>query len=164
MDRFNRNVLAVVVAGSLSGGLGFAQAGPWAGPLSAQRLDEGHWKHVHMHNALVSLQEARHQLESAEDVFRGHRDEAIDHVDHAIRALKEGLHEQHDEAVLPADLPVPGRLERFEHMHRAMEKLQNALVELNAADKIFAGHRDEAIEHTEKAIAQLQDGIHDAER
>jgi hypothetical protein len=164
MNRINRNALALVVAGGLCGGVGFVQAGPCAGLQAAQRLDEGHWKHVHMHNAMASLQEARHELESAEDVFRGHRDEAIEHVDHAIKEIREGLHEQHDEAALPADLPAPRRLERFPHMHRAMEKLQDALTELNAADKIFGGHREEAIDHTGKAIAQLQDGIHDAER
>jgi len=117
-----------------------------------------------MHHALTALREARHELETAEDVFRGHRDEAIDHVDHAINQIVAGLKEQNDEAAIPADLPRADRLERFPHMHHALDKLQEALTELNAADKVFGGHRDEAIDHTEKAIKQLQDGIQDAER
>jgi hypothetical protein len=164
MNRLNRNILAAVVAGGLCGGVGYAQAGFSGSAQSAQRLDEGHWKHVHMHNALTALREARHELETAEDVFRGHRDEAIDHVDHAIKEIQVGLHEQNDEAATPADLPSAERLERFPHMHHALERLQGARTELDAADKIFGGHRDAAIDHTDRAIKQLQDGIQDAEK
>jgi hypothetical protein len=35
---------------------------------------------------------------------------------------------------------------------------------LEAADQIFAGHRDEAISHVDKAIRQIEDGLHDAEK
>ena len=123
MDRFNRNLLVAVVAGGLCGGAGDAQAGFSGGAPLAQRLDEGHWKHIHMHNALTALREARHELETAEDVFKGHRDEAIDHVDHAIKEIQAGLHEQNDEAATPADLPSAQRLERFPHMHHGARQV-----------------------------------------
>ena len=120
MNRFNRTLLAATVVGGLSGGVAWVQGGSVINP-PAQQLD-GHWKHPHMHTALASLHEARHELESSEDIFKGHRQEALDHVDRAIEQIHAGLKEQgDDEAATPADLPAPGKLEDYPHMHHALE-------------------------------------------
>ena len=159
MNRFNRCLLAAAVAGALSGGIGFVQAGASTNSQAAQRLA----KHEHMHAALDHLREARKQMEDAEDIFHGHKGEAVEHVDNAIKHVEEGLKEQ-GEAAIPADLPPAKKLERFEHVHHALDRLREARTELDAADKIFAGHREKAIEETDHAIKQLEEGIHDAEK
>jgi chromosome segregation ATPase len=118
-----------------------------------------------MHHAMASLRDAREELRQAEDVFKGHRQDAIDHVEAAIKAIQDGLEEQHDgEAALPAGLPSVANLdERYPHMHHALERLKDAKGELENAEAIFGGHRDEAISRTDKAIKQVEDGIHEAE-
>lgn len=81
--------------------------------------------------------------------FKGHRDEVIGHVDHAIDQIRKGLVEQgDDEAWLPGNRASQLDDERFPHMHRALESLREAHTELDAAGKIFGGHRDEAIQQS----------------
>jgi hypothetical protein len=41
-------------------------------------------RHPHIDEALESMRSARHQLESAEHDFQGHRAKAIEHLDRAI--------------------------------------------------------------------------------
>jgi hypothetical protein len=172
MDRIKRSFLSAAIAGGLCGVFGgsvaLAQAGVSAStPGNAQgvqKLDEDHWKFKHMHHAMQSLMEARKELDLADDIFKGHKQDAIDHVDAAIKAIKVGLKEQNDEAALPAQLPSAARLddEKFPHIRHALERLKDAKTELESADKIFGGHRDEAISHTDKAIKQIEDGLHEA--
>jgi len=166
MNRFNHSMITLAVAGGLCGGIGFVQAGLPSDVPGAQRLEE-HYKYPHMHHAMASLREARKELDMAEDVFKGHRQDAIDHVEQAIRTIEVGLKEQHDEeATLPSASRSAGNLdeEHFPHMRHALERLKDAKTELEAADHIFAGHRDEAISFTDKAIKQIEDGLHDAEK
>jgi hypothetical protein len=165
MNRVNKSLLAAAVIAGLAGGVGFVRAGSLGVAPSGRQLDEGHWKHIHMHNAKEALHEARSALESAEDVFKGHREEAIAHVDHALKEVQTAVDEAGGEATNPADRPAARQLEegRFPHMHKALERLKYALSELQSADK-FNGHRDAAIDETQKAIDQLDRGIHDAER
>ena len=164
MNRFKRSLLAAAIATGICGGVHFVLAGASNTAPAAQQLDEGHWRHPHMHRALEHLHEARHELEQAEDIFRGHREESLAHVDYAIKEVEIGLREQHDEATLPADLPAANKLARFPHMHAALDLLHEARTELDASEKVFGGHRDKAIEETDHAIKQLDEGIHDAER
>ena len=169
MNRFNRSLLTVAVAGGLCGGITFVQIGSAkaesaSGLPSAQRLEDEHWKYPHMHHAMESLREARKELDLSEDVFHGHKQDAIDHVEAAIKTIQKGLKEQSDEAALPATLPPARNLDddHYPHVRHALERLKDAKTELEAADHIFAGHRDEAISHTDKAIKQLEDALHDA--
>jgi len=167
MNRINRSVLAAIVAGGLCGGVGFVQAGSSTGDVypGVQRLDDEHWHYPHMHHALASLHEARKELDDAEDIFKGHRDEAIDDVERAIKAVQDGLHEQHDEeAAIPAGSPSARNLDddHFPHLHRALERLKDAKQELESAEPIFGGHRDEAVSRTERAMKQIEDAIRDA--
>jgi len=161
MNRFHRSLLVAAVAGGLCGGVGFAQAG-YSNNSQAQRLED-HWKYAHMHHALEHLHEARHELENAEDIFRGHKEEALQHVDAAIGHVVDGLKDLHDEAAGPANTPAPTKLERFAHLHGALDRLREARKELDDAEHIFGGHRDHAIEETDRAIHQLEEGIKAAE-
>ncbi len=163
MKWFNRSMLVVCVAGGLSAGAGIA-APAFSGNAPAVRPLEEHWKHPHMHHAMASLKEARSELESAEEIFRGQRDKAIEEVDAAMKHVEAGLREQHDFVSLPSDLPQASHLARFEHMHHARELLHSAREELDSADKIFGGHRDEAIMHVDKAIKHVEEGLHDHEK
>jgi len=47
--------------------------------------------HPHIRAAIRELQEARHELETAAHDFGGHRKEAIEAVDNAIKQLREAL-------------------------------------------------------------------------
>jgi len=160
MKRFNRTLLAAAAVSGLVAGSGFAQTGLSNTRPGVQQFDEPKWKHPHMHHALAALQNARTELTETEDVFKGHRDEAIGHVDRAIDQIHKGLIEQgDDEASLPGNRPSQLDDQRFPHMYRALESLREARTELDAAGKIFGGHRDEAIQHTDMAIHQLEDAM-----
>ena len=164
MNRINRVLLSATMVGGLCGGVGLVQAGSSLGGQPVQRLDDEHWKFRHMHLALAALHEARKELDDAEDIFHGRKQDAIDHVERAIKEVTDGLHEQNDDAAVSDALPSASRLDddRFPHVRRAMERLKDAKRELEAAEPVFGGHRDEAISRVDKALKQLEDGIHDA--
>lgn len=159
MSRSKRTLIVAAVAAGLCGGIGFVQAGA---PAQAPVVHLARFEH--MHHALEKLREARHEMDIASDIFRGHKAEALDHVDQAIHAAEEGLREQHDLSAAPARLPGAAPLEKYEHIHRALDLLHEARSELDGAEHIFGGHRDKAMEHTDRAIHQLEDAIRDAER
>jgi hypothetical protein len=164
MNRIHRTLLSAVVIGGLGGGAAIVAAASFSDVPSAQPMAE-HWRYEHMHRALQALREARRELDTAQDIFRGHKAEALGHVDGAIKEAEEGLREQHDEAATPTDLPQRRELaERYEHVHRALELLHQARTELDSADHVFSGHRDRAMEHTDHAIRQLEEAVRDAER
>ena len=163
MNRLIRSLVATAVAGALCG-VSFAQAGLSDNVRSAQRLDEGHWKYPHMHNALEHLREAHNELAQAEDVFKGQRDAALAQVDQAFSEVANGLKEQHDEAAQPSDLPPRSQLASFPHLHAALDRLHDARHELDAADKTFGSRRDRAMALTDRAIKQVEDGLRAAEK
>jgi hypothetical protein len=68
------NAPAAVAAPTIS-------AAPATVAVPAAALPEGH---PHIHEALEGMRAAKHQLESAEHDFEGHRVEAIKHLDMAI--------------------------------------------------------------------------------
>jgi len=157
MSRFSRSFLALAVAGALCGGVGCAQ------PAPVVQVSEAH---PHMHDALAHLRASKRELEHAEEIFRGHRDEAIEHVDRAIHQVEDGLREQGDTVASSAEAPLAHDFEdaRFPRLRRALAHLREARNDLEAAEPIFGGHRDRAIEATDRAINQVEQGIHDAER
>lgn len=59
-------------------------------PAPSQEV-RGEEHHPHIHAAINELREARHELETASHDFGGHRKEAIEAVDNAIRQLQEAL-------------------------------------------------------------------------
>ncbi len=60
-------------------------------PTPAQVLKGTQEQHPHIRAAIHELQEARHELETAAHDFGGHRKEAIEAIDNAIRQLKQAL-------------------------------------------------------------------------
>lgn len=58
---------------------------------AAQVLKGSREAHPHIRAAIHELQEAKHELEIAAHDFGGHRKEAIEAVDNAIKQLKEAL-------------------------------------------------------------------------
>jgi hypothetical protein len=57
-------------------------------PLASRPANaEEHEHNPRIHRALDALREARHELEDAPHDFRGHKQEALDSIDHAIERL-----------------------------------------------------------------------------
>jgi len=160
MNCFTCSLLVAAVAGGICGGVGVVQAGMSNSGQVAQGLDDPNWKYPHMHRALESLHSAKTELQQAEDVFKGHKVEAIAHVDNAIHEVEAGLKEHGDFAAIPGDDARASNLdEHFPHMQHALRNLRDARTELQNADPIFAGHREAALNHANAAIKQLEDGI-----
>jgi hypothetical protein len=59
--------------------------------LSGALIENVQAYQAHMHDALDSLRNARHQLEIAEHDKGGHRDNAIGLIDQAIAEVKAGI-------------------------------------------------------------------------
>jgi hypothetical protein len=94
MRVFTTRALALV----LTGGLLLAGAGllPLAGdglvPMAqAQEKKEKKERHPHIHAAIRELREAKKELEEAAHDFGGHRKEAIEAIDVAIKQLQQAL-------------------------------------------------------------------------
>lgn len=67
-------------------------ATPANGPTpTPQGERKGGEQHPHIRGALRELREARHELETAAHDFGGHRKEAIEAIDNAIKQLQEAL-------------------------------------------------------------------------
>ncbi len=66
-----------------AGPKGPAQPAAAAAPLPAAAAAPPE-PHPHIHEALEAMHNAKHQLESAEHDFHGHRVKAIEHLDQAI--------------------------------------------------------------------------------
>jgi len=77
---------AVLGFGMLSTGVAMAQ--PPSPPAFAAPMPEAH---PHIRAAIRELQDARHELETAAHDFGGHKKEAIEAVDNAIKQLREAL-------------------------------------------------------------------------
>jgi hypothetical protein len=85
MRLFARALL--VSAGLILGGVG---VGTFLSPttvLAKPDKDEKE-RHPHIHRAIAELREARKELKEADHDFKGHRDEAVEEVDKAIRQLE----------------------------------------------------------------------------
>lgn len=66
-------------------------ATPANGPNPQVLKGKGEEQHPHIRAALRELREARRELETAAHDFGGHRKEAIEAVDNAIKQLQEAL-------------------------------------------------------------------------
>ncbi len=60
-------------------------------PTPAQVVKGDQERHPHIRAAIRELEEAKHELETAAHDFGGHRKEAIEAVDNAIRQLRQAL-------------------------------------------------------------------------
>jgi len=68
-------------------------AQPAGTQVKQERMDKksGREQHPHIRAAIHELQEARHELETAAHDFGGHRKEAIEAIDNALRQLQQAL-------------------------------------------------------------------------
>jgi uncharacterized protein YPO0396 len=105
-----------------------------------------------MQAARADLQAARGQLHNATNDKGGHRARALEHVDAALAEVNAGIRfdRRHDEEGALPDQP---------HMQAALDKLQGARSNLEAASDDKGGHRVKALEHVNKAIDEVKKGI-----
>ena len=83
MQMLKKSGIAAAVAGAIVfGGLRFGAETSGAAPPE---------KHPHIHHALAELREARRELKEADHDFGGHRKEALEATDAAIRQLERAL-------------------------------------------------------------------------
>jgi hypothetical protein len=134
---------------------------PGSGAPAAVRMDDDYHHYPHMHRALDRLREARSELDQAEDIFKGHKAEAEDHVDRAIEQVKTGLEEQGEKTDAAVGSPAANKLDddHYPHLHHALDALNHARDELQSAEDIFKGHRDAALDQVDRAIHQIEDAI-----
>jgi ligand-binding sensor domain-containing protein len=93
-------------------------------------------------------------------IFCGHRVEALDAVNDAIRHLQQAL--ARDKASLPSDSQVAESAaigERHPLIHKAINALEAARTDLQNAAHDFHGHRVEARESVNTALNQLHAAI-----
>jgi hypothetical protein len=86
-----KKICGVAILGTL---FGISQGALFAArpPAPVQERKEGaREQHPHIRAALQELREARHELETAAHDFGGHRKEAIESVDNAIKQLQLAL-------------------------------------------------------------------------
>ena len=106
-----------------------------------------------MQAARSDLQAARAQLRNATNDKGGHRTRALGHVDAALSEVAAGIRfdRRHEEegTALP-DQP---------RMQTALDKLQSARANLEAATEDKGGHRVKALDHVNKAIDEVKRGI-----
>jgi hypothetical protein len=75
----------LVSAGLILGGAGIATF--TTSPAAVARENQGE-RHPHIHKATEELREARKELKEADHDFKGHRDEAVEDCDKAIKQLE----------------------------------------------------------------------------
>jgi hypothetical protein len=105
-----------------------------------------------MQAARADLQAARAQLRNATSDKGGHRKRALEQIEAALSEVAAGIRfdrRHDDESALP-DQP---------HMEAALDKLQSARSNLEAATDDKGGHRVKALEHVNKAIDEVKRGI-----
>jgi type II secretory pathway pseudopilin PulG len=105
-----------------------------------------------MQAARADLQAARAQLRNATSDKGGHRARALEHVDAALAEVNAGIRfdRRHDDESFLPDQP---------HMQEALDKLQAARSNLEAATDDKGGHRVKALDHVNKAIDEVKKGI-----
>lgn len=105
-----------------------------------------------MQAARTDLQGARAQLHNATNDKGGHRAKALEHVEAALTEVNAGIRfdRRHDEEAFVPDQP---------HMQAALDKLQSARSNLEAATDDKGGHRVKALDHVNKAIDEVKAGI-----
>jgi hypothetical protein len=105
-----------------------------------------------MQAARADLQKARAELRAGSADKGGHRNKAVGYVDPAISEVAAGIRfdRRHDDEGAGFDQP---------HMRAALEHLQSARSNLEAATDDKGGHRVKAIDFVNKAIEEVREGI-----
>src|SRR5437870_5173469 len=118
--------------------------------------------HPHIYNAYRLLRRAHYVLEHSCRKLSGDRVRALSQVQSAIDELKLAIAVDH--GVLPAIAEsgaietTPGQVHPY--VHDALRQCREAKAELeSAAQGAFGGHRVNAIQHVDAAIAQLEQAV-----
>jgi F0F1-type ATP synthase membrane subunit b/b' len=135
----------------------------FAASANAARAAE---RHPQIRKAIDALQRARGELQDAAHDFCGHREEALEATDNAIRQLRLAL--ESDRASVDSDAapdfrfeeaayapPAFERRERHPEIREAVRALGRAKDDLQHAAHDYHGHREEALEAVNRALNQL---------
>lgn len=108
-----------------------------------------------MQAARADLQAARAELRNATNDKGGHRTRALEHVETALAEVAAGIRfdRRHDDESALAPSPDQPR------MQAALDRLQSARSNLEAASDDKGGHRAKALDHVNKAIDEVKKGI-----
>jgi len=128
-------------------------------------------RHPKIHQAINALQNAKGDLQNAAHDFCGHRVEALESVNEAIKQLNLALESDqamntHPNAPAPATAsyappPRGGAAvgERHPMIRRAINALDAARTDLQQAAHDFKGHRAEALEAVNRAQSELRQAL-----
>jgi F0F1-type ATP synthase membrane subunit b/b' len=121
-------------------------------------------RHPEIRKAIGALERARGDLRNAAHDYCGHRAEALEATDNAIRQLRLALESDRADFDAPpaaffenAAYVAPASIERERHpkIWEAVHALERARDDLQHAAHDFHGHREEALEAVNRALNQL---------
>jgi len=166
-----KTLLTVIAMLTLMGGLMVAPTLA-QGPGGAGRM--GGERHPAIRHAIEALRAAKEDLEDASHDFCGHREDALESTNNALRQLQLAL-ESDRAAIEPVDTMQTGLLyekaswnvqgergergernERHPKIRQAIRALERAKGDLQNAAHDFKGHREEALDATNNAITRLR--------
>ena len=148
-----------------SEGQGYGQQG-----YGQQQVGSGAVDHPRMREALQALQQARTDLQQAPPQFAGHRQKAIDLVDHAIQEINTGMQFAAQQGITSRDSgvnqqsyvqPMASGVNSTSYpmmadAQRALEQARNALQQ---ASHNFGGHRTNALQDVNQAMQEITLGM-----
>jgi hypothetical protein len=113
-----------------------------------------------MRDARANLVAARASLQRARQNKAGHRAKAIDYINAAIAEVDRGIaFDRHNNHAAPSPL-VSGEVTPDQpNMQAALNELNNAKRNLEAATADKGGHRAKAIDYVNEAISEVNAGI-----
>ncbi|HZT59956.1 MAG TPA: hypothetical protein VFA21_15205 [Pyrinomonadaceae bacterium] len=126
-------------------------------------------RHPEIRKAINALERARTDLQNAAHDFCGHRAEALEATDNALRQLRLALESDRaslDEPPSAASAfafenaayaaPAAAERERHPEIRAAIDALEHAKTDLQDAAHDYHGHRVEALEAVNHALEQLR--------
>lgn len=134
-------------------------------------------RHPLIEKAINALQSAKGDLENAAHDYCGHRVEALEATNNAIRQLHLAL--ESDRASIepppsqqalaffekvtftpePSSTEAASGFERHPKIHQAIDALERAKTDLQNASHDYHGHREDAVESINRALDQLGKAI-----
>ena len=123
-------------------------------------------RHPEIRKAINALERARTDLQNAAHDYCGHRAEALEATDNALRQLRLALESDRASLRTPpsaasafafekAAYAAPAADERHPNIRAAIDALEHAKTDLQNAAHDYHGHRVEALEAVNHALEQL---------
>ena len=116
----------------------------------------------YMETARTDLQQAKAALQRAEHNKGGHRAAAIGYINSALAEVDRGIayDRRHHHAQLTSRDSLPSLVADDQpYMKSALDRLQDAKTNLEAANADKGGHRVKALDYVDKAIDEVNKGI-----